>query len=53
LVYRVNLVCLKGHVWDYLNGAITGVPAASGMDIAIIENEQIKSLHLFLDTPQG
>jgi len=28
-------------------------PAASGMDIAIIENEQIKSLHLFLDTPQG
>lgn len=29
------------------------VPVASGMDIAIIENEQIKSLHLFLDTPQG
>ncbi|SFO46481.1 hypothetical protein SAMN05428949_5259 [Chitinophaga sp. YR627] len=29
------------------------VPVASGMDIAIIENELIQSLHLFLDTPQG
>ena len=27
-------------------------PAASGMDIAIIEAGKIKSLHLFLDAPQ-
>ena len=26
-------------------------PAASGMDVAIIEDQKIKSLHLFLDTP--
>ncbi len=28
-------------------------PAASGMDIAIIEDQKIKSLHLFLDLPQN
>ena len=28
-------------------------PAASGMDIAIIENQKIKSLHLFLDISQN
>ena len=28
-------------------------PAASGMDIAIIENQKIKSLHLFLNIPQN
>jgi hypothetical protein len=28
-------------------------PAATGMDVAIIENGKIKSLHLFLNAPQS
>ena len=28
-------------------------PAATGMDVAIIEDHRIKSLHLFLNTPES
>ena len=28
-------------------------PAATGMDVAIIEDHRIKSLHLFLNTPEN
>ena len=32
-------------------GPANGTPVASGMDIAIIENELIKELYLYLDDP--
>ena len=53
--FELNQPSKVNHQVQYIswNLGIPGqTPVASGMDIAIVEDNKIQSLHLFLDAPQ-